>query len=99
MIFEIAEIEVKAGEEAAFEAAVATAIPLFKRSRGCQGVELQRSVEKPACYRLVVKWETLEDHTVHFRGAEEFQEWRKLIGPHIVSVPTVGHTHTVLAGF
>ena len=51
-----------------FEAAVAKAVPLFQRSKGCRGLELQRSIEKPSKYRLVVKWETVEDHVVHFRG-------------------------------
>ena len=99
MIFEIAEIEVKAGEEAAFEAAVAKAVPLFQRSKGCHGLALQRTFEKPTKYRLVVTWETVEDHIVHFRASEEFQEWRKLVGPHFASPPAVEHTHTVLAGF
>ncbi|MGO8954510.1 MAG: antibiotic biosynthesis monooxygenase family protein [Rhodomicrobium sp.] len=99
MIFEIAEIEVKAGEEAAFEAGVAKAVPLFQRAKGCRGMELQRSVETPSKYRLVVKWETIEDHMVHFRGSEDFQEWRRLAGPHFASAPVVGHTHTVLSGF
>jgi heme-degrading monooxygenase HmoA len=99
MIFEIVEIEVKEGEEAQFEAAVAKAVPLFKRSKGCHGVELQRSIEMPSKYRLVVKWETVEDHMVHFREAEEFMEWRKLVGPHFAAAPVVGHTRTVVAGF
>ncbi len=99
MIFEIAVFEVKAGEEAAFEAGVAKAVPLFLRAKGCRGMELQRSVETPSKYRLVVKWETVEDHMVHFRGSEDFQEWRKLAGPHFASAPVVEHTHTVLAGF
>ncbi|MFY9639656.1 MAG: antibiotic biosynthesis monooxygenase family protein [Rhodomicrobium sp.] len=99
MIFEIAVIEVKAGEEAAFEAGVAKAVPLFQRAKGCHGLELQRSVEMPSKYRLIVKWETVDDHMVHFRGSEDFQEWRRLVGPHFVSAPVVEHTHTVLAGF
>jgi heme-degrading monooxygenase HmoA len=99
MIFEIAEIEVKAGEEIAFEAAVAKAVPLFRRSKGCQGMELQRCIETPSKYRLVVTWETIEDHTVHFRGSEEFQEWRKLAGPHFALAPAVTHARTVLTGF
>jgi heme-degrading monooxygenase HmoA len=99
MFFEIAEIEVKPGDEAAFEAAVGKAAPLFQRSKGCRGLELQRTVEKPSKYRLVVKWETVEDHMVHFRNAEEFQEWRKLVSPYFVSPPSVEHTHTVVAGF
>ena len=99
MFFEIAEIEVKPGEEAAFEAGVAKALPLFQRAKGCHGMELQRSVETPSKYRLVVKWETVEDHMVHFRGSDDFKEWRKLAGPHFASPPLVEHTRTVVAGF
>ena len=52
MITEIVEIEVKPGEEAAFEAGVAQAIPLFRRFKGCRGMELhshhREAVEIPA---------------------------------------------------
>lgn len=99
MIFEIAELDVKAGEEAAFEAAAAKAVPLFQRAKGCLGMELQRSIETPSKYRLVVRWNTLEDHMVHFRGSEDFQEWRKLVGPHFASPPAVQHTSAVFTGF
>ena len=99
MVFEFADIEIKPGEEAAFEAAVAKAVPLFQRAKGCSGMELQRSVEKPSKYRLVVKWASVEDHTVHFRGSADFQEWRRLVGPHFASAPVVEHTQTVLTGF
>ena len=64
MILEIAQIEVKAGMEAAFEEGVTKAAPFFQRARGCKGMELQRSVEHPARYRLFVRWQTLENHTV-----------------------------------
>ncbi|HEX3498464.1 MAG TPA: antibiotic biosynthesis monooxygenase family protein, partial [Stellaceae bacterium] len=63
MILEIAQIEIKPGLEAEFEAGVGKAAPLFKRARGCRGMNLQRSIEKPARYRLIVTWETLENHT------------------------------------
>jgi heme-degrading monooxygenase HmoA len=76
MITEIAQIEVKPGLEAEFEAAVKKAAPIFKRSKGCHGMELRRSIEKPSRYRLFVSWETVEDHTVGFRNSTEFQEWR-----------------------
>lgn len=99
MITEIAEIEVRPGEDANFEAAVAKAVPLFRRAKGCRGMELQRSIEKPSKYRLMVKWETLDDHVVHFRNSEDFQEWRRLVSPHFVAPPVVEHTHTVLTGF
>jgi heme-degrading monooxygenase HmoA len=76
MITEIAQIDVEPGQEAEFEAAVKKATPVFKRTKGCQGMELRRSIEKPSRYRLLVNWETLEDHTVGFRNSPEFQEWR-----------------------
>lgn len=99
MIFEIAEMEVKLGQEAEFEANVAQAAPLFKRAKGCLGLELQRSIEKPSRYRLVVQWETVENHMVDFRGSSDFQEWRKLVGHCFVSPPVIEHTARVVAGF
>jgi heme-degrading monooxygenase HmoA len=60
MIVEIAQIDVKPGLEAAFEAGVAAAVPLFRRAKGCYGVELKRSIEKQRRDRLFVTWETVE---------------------------------------
>jgi heme-degrading monooxygenase HmoA len=99
MIREIAQIEIKPGLEAEFEAGVAKAAPLVKRAKGCRGMNLQRSIEKPARYRLIVSWETLENHTVDFRGSEDFQAWRKLVGHCFVVPPEVEHTQQVVDGF
>jgi len=99
MFWEIAQIDVKPGDEAAFEAAVEKAVPLFKSARGCKGMQLQRGVEQPSRYRLVVDWETVENHTVDFRGSENFQEWRRLVGVFFASPPVVEHCHRVVKGF
>ena len=99
MILEIAQIDVKPGMEQAFEAGVKQATPIFKRAKGCKGMELQRSVEKPGRYRLFVKWETVENHTVDFRGSPDFQEWRKLVGHCFESPPAVEHTKQAVDGF
>ena len=96
MITEIAQIDVKPGSEKDFEAAVAKAGPLFLRAKGTKGVELHRSIENPSRYRLLVKWETLENHTVDFRGSADFAEWRALVGPYFAAPPEVEHTETVL---
>ena len=99
MVLEIAQIDVKPGMEADFEAGVAKAAALFKRAKGCQGMELQRGIEKPGRYRLVVQWDTIENHNVDFRGSPDFQEWRGLVGHYFASPPEVEHTQTVVAGF
>lgn len=97
MIVEIAEIDIKAGQESQFESAVAEAAALFRAAKGCRGLQLQRGIERPGRYYLVVHWETLEDHTVGFRGSAAFGQWRELAGPHFSSAPQVQHVHTVLA--
>jgi quinol monooxygenase YgiN len=99
MVFEIAEIEIKPGEESAFEAGVTKAGPLFQRAKGCLSMHLQRTVERPSVYRLVVGWETIEDHMVHFRESEDFQEWRRLVGPHFANPPRVEHTTIAVKAF
>ena len=99
MVLEIAQIDVKPGTEAEFEAGVAKAAPLFKRAKGCTSMELQRSVEQPSRYRLFVGWDTVENHTVDFRGSADFQEWRKLVGHCFASPPQVEHTRQVMKGF
>ncbi|MTW19279.1 antibiotic biosynthesis monooxygenase [Rhodoplanes serenus] len=99
MILEIAQIEVKPGQEAEFESGVAKAVPLFGRAKGCSGVTLQRSIEKPTRYRLFVRWETLENHTVDFRGSPDFQEWRACVGHTFAAPPEVEHVREVVHGF
>ena len=96
MITEIAQIDVKPGSEADFEAAVAKAGAAFGRSKGFHGFELHRSIEKPQRYRLLVKWETLETHTVDFRGSENFTEWRGLVSGFFAAPPEVELTNTVV---
>ena len=99
MVTEIAQIDVKPGLEAEFEAGVAKAAPLFQRAKGCHSFALQRSVEKPSRYRLFVQWATLEDHTVAFRGSDDFQEWRRLVGHCFERPPEVEHTVEAFKGF
>ena len=99
MVLESAEILVKEGMEAAFEEGVRQAAPLFKRARGCTGMRVQRGIENPRAYRLLVQWDTLEDHTVHFRGSEDFQAWRRLVGACFDGAPNVTHLNTVIEAF
>lgn len=99
MITEMAEIVVKDGTAQHFEAAVASAAPLFKRAHGCRSMRLERGVEHPSTYLLVVEWETLEDHEIHFRQSVDFQEWRRLVGDYFSAPPKVVHTRKALTGF
>jgi heme-degrading monooxygenase HmoA len=91
MILEIAQLAIKPGMEQEFEAGAAKAKPLFARAKGCQSMELRRSIESPNRYWLFVHWDTLENHTVDFRGSEDFQGWRGLVSHCFESAPAVEH--------
>lgn len=99
MIRELAEIDVKPGSEAEFERAVAEAVPSFQQAKGCRSFKLERSIEKPNRYYLVVAWDEVDDHMVHFRASDGFQTWRALVGPYFESPPRVQHIATALKGF
>ena len=99
MVLEIAQFEIRPGLEADFEAGVGKAVPIFRRAKGCEGMELQRSHEKPSRYRLFVRWRTLENHTVDFRESADFQEWRGLVGHCFAGPPEVEHTVQAVYGF
>ena len=91
MILELAILNVKAGEEAAFEAALGDARPFIEASPGFGGMEVRRSVETPHRYVLLAKWRAVEDHTVGFRGSAQYQEWRKRLHHFYDPFPTVEH--------
>ena len=91
MILEQAVLDVKPGETAAFEAAFAKAQRIISASPGYVSHELQRCIEKPNRYLLLVRWRTLEDHTVGFRQSAPYQEWKKLLHHFYDPFPTVEH--------
>src|SRR5512141_2602852 len=99
MVKEIAEIDVTPGHEQAFEAAVREAAPLFKRAPGCKALKLERVVESPSKYRLVVMWDSVQHHMAAFRSSPSFEEWRRLVSPHWVGIPSVHHTEIAYDGF
>ncbi|MFC5902014.1 antibiotic biosynthesis monooxygenase family protein [Streptomyces zhihengii] len=55
--------------------AVTRALLRFLGADGCHGADLHRSVA-PSRYRLMVRWQTVEHHTVVFRGSEDCARWR-----------------------
>ena len=99
MILEIAQIEIKPGLEAAFEAGITEASAIFKAAKGCRAFEVRRSIEHPQRYRLMIHWDTLEAHTKDFTGSQAWQDYRAIVSPCFASPPAVEHTERVLKAF
>jgi heme-degrading monooxygenase HmoA len=91
MILELALLDVIAAREAEFEAAFAEAQTLIASMPGYLGHELQRCLERPSRYVLLVRWQRLEDHTNGFRGSVEYQRWKALLHQFYDPFPDVEH--------
>ena len=91
MILERAIFAVQPGSEADFEAAMEQAVQIISQSGGFRSFRLQRGIEQPSSYLLLVEWDSVEDHMQGFRESELFVRWRELIGPYFASAPEVEH--------
>jgi heme-degrading monooxygenase HmoA len=91
MVLELAVLDVRAGQEAAFEAAFREAQPLIAASPGYQRHELRRCVERAGRYLLMVWWDSLEAHTEGFRGSPAYARWKALLHHFYDPFPVVEH--------
>lgn len=91
MILEVAHLDVKAGQEDAFEVAFSEAKNMIATMPGFVSLELQRCIETTNRYLLLVRWQTLEDHTVGFRSSPQYQRWKMLLHHFYDPFPTVEH--------
>lgn len=95
MILEVAILNVTAGRETEFEAAFRRAQLIISSMPGYRSHELHRCLEDARRYVLLVRWESLEDHTVGFRGSDQYQEWKRLLHHFYDPFPTVEHYEAV----
>ncbi len=91
MIVEHALLQVRTGEAAAFEVAMARARPLIAASPGFLGIEVRPAVEKPGLYLLLVRWDSIADHRDGFRKSDRYEQWRALLHPFYDPMPSVDY--------
>jgi heme-degrading monooxygenase HmoA len=96
-VLEHAMLEVRPGQEQAFEAAFAKAQMIIADADGYLRHRLERCLEHPNRYLLLVEWRDLDAHIVGFRGSAAYQEWKKLLHHFYHPFPTVLHFDTVFA--
>ena len=96
MILELADIRIQPGQQAAFDEAIVRGVTtVIGQAQGFRGYKVNKGIESPERYILQIFWDTLEDHTVHFRGGPLFAEWRAIVGPFFAAPPVVEHFELV----
>ncbi len=97
MILELADIRIQPGRQADFDAAIQRGVDtVIAQAKGFCGYKVNKGLESPERYVLMIWWTTLENHTVDFRESPAFAEWRAIVGPFFAQPPQVEH-FTLLA--
>jgi len=89
---------IKQGKYADFEYAFERAQGLISSRTGYISHQMQRCLETPGKYILLVCWRCLEDHTEGFRKSKEYQEWKQCLHHFYEPFPLVEHYSTVFEG-
>ena len=95
MILEAAILFVKPNQATEFENNFRLASAIICKMNGYIEHELQKCIEVENKYLLLIKWESLEDHTIGFRNSSEYQEWKKLLHHFYEPFPIVEHFNLV----
>ncbi len=97
MILEVADIRIRPGTQAEFDVAIRNGVSsVLCKAEGFRGYKINRGIESPERYLLMVFWDTLENHTIDFRGSPAFAQWRAIVAPFFAVAPSVEH-FTLLA--
>ena len=97
MILEIADIRIPPGRQADFDAAIRRGLETVVSKAACfRRARVVKGIESPERYQLMIEWETLENHTVDFRGGPLFAQWRAIVGPFFAAPPSVEHYSLVV---
>lgn len=92
MILEVADIRIRPGEQAAFDEAIQRGLTtVISQAKGFRGWKVNKGIESPERYLLQIFWDTLDNHTVDFRGGPLFVQWRAIVGPFFAQPPQVEH--------
>ena len=95
MILEAVMLNVKDDLERDFETAFKQASSIISSMNGYLSHEIHRCIETQGKYLLLVRWNSLEAHTIGFRGSPEYQEWKKLLHHFYDPFPIVEHFEEV----
>ena len=96
MITEHALLPVIPGREEEFLAAMDQAKRLIAASPGFVSLRVERCLERPSNFLLLVVWQSLEDHTDGFRCSPAYEEWRAALHHFYDPFPLVEHYETVV---
>lgn len=91
MVTELAFLPIRHGEEAAFEAAFASVVPLLAGADGHLRHRLVRSLDQRDLHLLEVDWRDLAAHVDAFEPSDAHARFMAALAPFLAAEPNVIH--------
>ncbi|MCH4550187.1 antibiotic biosynthesis monooxygenase [Rhizobium changzhiense] len=91
MIYELAQLPVHKEHTETFRQAFAEVVPLLIRAQGYGGHLLAQGIETPELFHLIVRWRSLEDHTLGFETSEDHRMFMMGLQEYFSEEPRVYH--------
>ena len=91
MVTEIAIFQALPGKDDELGQAILQGLEVVRQHPECISARVERCIEQPAQYMLVVIWTSLEAHTQGFQGGPLYPQWRSYINGLFVESPVVHH--------
>jgi heme-degrading monooxygenase HmoA len=92
MILEHVDIHIHPGQQVAFDEAIQRGVnTVIAHAKGFRGFKVNNGIENPNRYLLMIFWDSVDDHMIHFRQSPAFAEWRAIVGPFFATPPVMEH--------
>ena len=92
MILEHVDIHIHPGQQTAFDEAIQRGVnTVIAHAKGFRGFKVNKCIESPERYILMLFWDSVDDHMVGFRLSPAFTEWRAIVGPFFAEPPVMEH--------
>ncbi|WP_413616290.1 antibiotic biosynthesis monooxygenase [Halomonas cupida] len=91
MVYEIALLPVRKEHIEQFRRAFTEVAPLLSRAKGYGGHMLAQGIETPELFNLIVRWQSLEDHTPGFEASEDHRVFMMGLEEYFSEEPKVYH--------
>jgi len=91
MIYEVALLPVHKEHIEQFRSAFAAVAPLLSRAKGYGGHMLAQGIETPHVFNLIVRWQSLADHTPGFEASEDHRVFMMGLEEYFAEEPKVYH--------
>jgi heme-degrading monooxygenase HmoA len=95
VVIEVAMFAIDPARTDEFENEFAEGLRLLGTAPGSGGARLLRSVEEAGRYQLLVTWDSVEAHVVHFRQSPLNTKFHELIDGFLIDAPVLSHFEDV----